>query len=131
MTSASRISAYLILASDSLDFAECTAAVGLEPTDTWVKKVKHPDLPNKEWSFGFKKREFDSIGDALAELVRMLAGHESQIRSFAKKSGCSVSVICNVTIREDPPLYEIGEGQLLAMSQLGADFGMDIIDQSD
>jgi len=127
----SNISAHLVVSSDDLDFAACTAAVGIEPTKTWTGKIDSPLVSKKQWSIGFNRRQFDGVDEALDALLDMTAGHEGRFREFAESSGCRLSVVCAVTIWKDRPVYEITQAQIRWLAGMGARFLLDIFDYSE
>jgi hypothetical protein len=125
-----QISVYLLIYSDDtqMDFDECTAAVGTTPTCTARSKVA--SLPGAEWGIGIEKKEAESIGEVLDEVLIMISNYKDRIVSYANQKGYTVLVICTVTIWAFPPLYELTPSHLREMAELGAEFRMDIYDRS-
>ena len=132
MAMSSEITAHLVVSSDELDFSGCTAAVGIVPTKTWTRPYPYSSdvIPRKQWIFGIEKKGYVSTSDAVAELFRQIGGKEERIRSFALERRCRVTVVCDVTIHEDRPLYELTSEQISNLARLGARFLMDVFDYS-
>jgi hypothetical protein len=132
MAMCSELSASLTISGDHLNFSECTTALGINPTQTWTRPYDYDSnvVPSKQWVFGFEKKVFDSVSDAVAELFQMIYGKEERILSFASNNGYRTTVTCSVAILEDRPLYDLATEQIVNIANIGAEFMMDIYDYS-
>ncbi len=122
----SKISTSIAILGEDLDFAECSAAIGLKPTMEFVRKFDSMVVPKHQWILKCEKQIFESTDDALKELFRKLSGVENRILAYARQHDYRIKISCNVTIREDRPVYELKMETVQKIAQLGASFGMDI-----
>ena len=139
----STLSVHLCLGGFIPDFATCSDALGLEPTSTWTKRrdverlprdsepSRVQPLPQHQWRIGFKKREFESVDDAVAAMLQMVRGHEDRILRYSKDNQLHLVVSCTVTVYEDRPIYGLEAPRIRALAKLGAGFDLDIFDYSE
>ena len=129
----STISASITISGDeNLSFADCTKAVGVEPTKTFVRQFDYDDsvVGARQWSVGFSKQRFESINDAMKAALEKISGAEDRLVEFARRYNYAISISCCVTIYEERPLYELEPEVLQVLARLGATFLLDIIDYS-
>lgn len=126
-----RITTQLTLSGDNLDVEECTKVLGLQPTAVGRAKVRVPGAGGAWWAFGFEKREHYSTDDAVKELLVVIGPHKSAILNFVASHDVRLSLVCNVTITDERPVYELTKEVLAELASWGSDFIMDIFDYSE
>lgn len=122
------ISASLNLDGKTFDFDECSAAVGLAATSTWTRKLEHEAIPEAAWSLGFDKRPYDSVDVAVSAVLEQVEGREAKLLGYAGTHALDISLSCNVFIYEDRPLYSLSPATMKRLSELNAEFCLDIYD---
>jgi hypothetical protein len=60
----------------------------------------------------------------------MVWPHREKVRSFAREHNLSITLVCNVTIFDDRPVYELKPDTMEKLAWFGAEFGLDIFDYS-
>jgi Domain of unknown function (DUF4279) len=126
-----RISTHLTIAGDELDVHECTKAIGLRPTEVGRAKARVPGTGRDWWAFGFEKREHYSTDDAVKELLAAVRPHRKAILDFVASHDVQLSFVCNVTITDERPVYELRTEVLVELASWGAEFAMDVFDYSE
>jgi len=129
----SEISVSLTISGADLDFSHCTAAIGIAPTSTFVRKFDYDSslVPEKQWTIECAKQRYETVDDATRLLLDKLSGLEENISAFASANSYKVEICCSIAIYEDRPLYELGNLTLKRLAKLNADFLMDIVDYSE
>lgn len=126
-----RITASVNLTGDEFDFESCSSAIGITATKTWKRKIPpHPLVPAAAWSVGFTKQPFESVNDAVEAVLKLIENREDKIKAFASRAGLRISLSCSVNIDEERPVYDLSSDTMKRLSDLGANFIMDIFDYS-
>lgn len=132
MTNRDGVSAFLVLSGDSFDPRDCSRAVGLEPTKIWQQRredlARREELANTEWMVGFEKQPFDCLSEAVSAVLARVWEHREGIREYAEQHGLAICMVCNVTIWENAPEYSLTSKVMQRLSELDADFLLDIFD---
>ena len=117
------------------DPAICTTALGMEPSQVWRQTNKYilgqTRLPNICWSVGFTKRPLYSVSEAVDEVLDVIWSKRESIKQFSISEEFQVSIVCNVTIEDDRPVYDLSLKTIQCLAELGCDFCLDIFDYSD
>ena len=126
------LTALLVLSGRDFDVTECTQYVGLKPTETWRQHQKRlkgrADLANTEWSVGVARRPGDSLNDVVETMLDMVWGKRSLLLQYAGRHALKIFCACNVTIWREPPEYFLSVQVIRRLSDLSADFLLDIFD---
>jgi hypothetical protein len=72
-----------------------------------------------------------SISDAIKDILVEILPFKSKLNEYVQANQLEVSLICNVTIQEDRPLYQIENEVIQMLYSINAEFLMDIFDYSD
>ena len=132
---APQISAWLVLSGNDFDSNACTDTIGLQPTSVWRQAHEHlrdrTDLDNMSWSYGYETRRGYDIDEVIQELLNDVRPCAASITQFSLQNKLKVSVTCNVTINSDRPLYKLSPNSMQGISELNAEFLMDIFDYSE
>ncbi|MFK8004069.1 MAG: DUF4279 domain-containing protein [Polyangiales bacterium] len=124
------ISASLNLCGGAFDFEHCSKAIGVAATSTWTRKIEHDAIPEASWSIGFDKRPYDCVDVAVSAVLEQVEGLEERVRAYAKAQALEVSLSCDVFIYKQRPLYSLSPATMKRLSELHAEFRLDIFDYS-
>jgi hypothetical protein len=119
---------------DNFDPTALSHILQITPSEIGIKN----DLkPNKRsvytesfWKY-CKESNFYSVDEAVTALLRSIESKSHTLRTFVADHTLEMAIICNVTIYEDRPVYELGRGTIQKLANLNAEFIMDIFDYSD
>ena len=111
----------------------CTEAFGIEPTEVWRQRHDHvrKSLHTTDcWAVGLKRQPFYSTDDAVRKVLEIVWPLKDKIRNFVREQNLTVTLVCNVTIFGDRPVYGLGADTIEKLAWLEAEFGLDIFDYS-
>ena len=86
---------------------------------------------NMVWSFGVEKVAGYSTDPVVGQVLDSVWPRRDSIAKFADDHKLSISICCNITIHVDRPVYELSPDNVKRMSDLKAQFLMDINDYSE
>ncbi len=126
-----RVRAYFTIAGNDFVAAECTALVGLEPTEAGNRGEtpggRRSPLPWGLWRVAVDRRT-SSFEGPIAELLAILAPHATGLAQVVSRAGVSASVECVVDIFEETLAIELTNETVSAIGKLGAGLSLDVID---
>jgi len=133
--SAPQLRTMLYISGDSINFADLEQLIQKQPTETGVKNEVRPNkkLVHAEsfWKYSEETNHY-SVDDAVSALLNILGGAVSQtLGNYLAEHMLDLSIICNVTIYDDRPVYELSRKTIKELANLDAEFIMDIFDYSD
>jgi hypothetical protein len=130
----SSITTWFVIGGREMDLADCSRAVGLEPSKVWTQTRPElrgrPELNTEEWMIGCANRPLSSVDDAVTEVLKALWPARERIVAYARAHSLSCSIACRVHIRGDiyvdRPEYVLNPRTIAMLSQLDAGFSMDL-----
>jgi len=129
------VTAHFFVAGRDFDSAGVTKSLGLEPTEIWQQPRpelrKRTDLANVCWKYGFKKKPFTSISDAVNEVLEVVWPLRDHVARYVSKNRVQVGIECTVTIHADRPVYELSSTVISRLADLRCEFLLDIFDYLD
>ena len=134
MSSAPTIKIGLCVSGDDLEPEELTFHTGIVPTEIGRKGkcasgAKWPARENF-WVFELRQ-ECYSLDDVMVSLLDMVWHRRQAIIDYVEsKNSSSISLICNITIEDERPVYELSACTMERMVSFNAEFLMDIFDYS-
>lgn len=128
----SKISAALVISGDSLDFEECTKAVGVHPSRVFERTYDYDSelVPAKQWCLAAEKIELESVDDAVVGLLKLVPSRE-RLFQFSEASAYDFEVACTIDVYEDRPLYELSKETIENLFHMKAGFSMEVHDYTD
>lgn len=131
--SSPQISAFFNVSGLDWDPQECTDATNLQATKVWnqPERLVSGGKRRSEWSVGFRRRDFDNVNDAIAEVLNLVWDRRTDLKEFADQRGYSLSVTCHVTIWKERPEFSLSAEVIRRLAWFGCEFLMDIFDYSD
>ena len=125
----SKISASITISGDSLDFDQCSEAMGVQPSSVFERPYDYDSsiVGARQWSLETEKLELESVDDAIACLLKILPPI-SEVSRFIEERGYDLEVVCSVDVYEDRPLYELSKETIAKLFCLKARFSMEIHD---
>jgi len=123
----------IYISGDTLEHEVLTELFGFPPTEIGTKgKLKaNGRTSHNETFWKYSKDIYEySVSDAILILLSELLSNKERLNEYVNTYGLEVSVICNVTITEDRPVYQIEKDVVNMLSSIGAEFLMDIFDYS-
>lgn len=129
----SKISAALVISGDNLDFDTCTAAMGAEPTSTFVRDFDYDStlVSARQWTYETPKDLSESVDDTLQILLQRFLSRLSAVRNYCTEHEYDVEISCSVDVYDDRPLYELSVNTVEVLSVLRARFSMEVHDYTD
>lgn len=130
---APKFSVFINVGSTNWNPEECTRAVGLQPSQVW----RQPDnmvrggQRRSEWSYGFEKRSFYVLDEALGALLDEVWDYREEIRRFGAQDGFDLAITCTVTISKDRPEYTVSARVLGKLAWFECELGLDVFDYSE
>jgi hypothetical protein len=131
------ITNYFTITGLSLDPRECTRLLGIEPTET-SKVVQRgtfldgrPHVREAFWSIEFSKEPSWEIEGGLLRIIDILWPQRRKVVDLLSATGFDASFGTNVTIHASRPLYILSPQTLSRLSYFGAEYGLDIFDNSE
>ncbi|MGF1670613.1 MAG: DUF4279 domain-containing protein [Balneolaceae bacterium] len=127
------ISSLMIIGGNNWNPDDCTNKVGLKPENIWRQPEQYIINGKRriEWIIGFRKKEFYDTNDALLFLFDMIWEHKEKIKSFVNEQKLDLSIICNITIWKDRPLYSFSSEALKKLAWFECELVIDIFDYSE
>ncbi len=123
----------IYISGDALEHKVLTDIFKLPPTEIGSKGELKPNgrTYHNETYWKYSKDIYEySISEAISILLCELLSNKERLNAYVNAYGLEVSVICNVTITEDRPVYQIEKDVVNTLSSIGAEFLMDIFDYS-
>lgn len=124
----------LYISGELFNLDELSSILDFPPTETGTKgtikangKTKHNET---FWKYS-KDIYAYSVSDAIREILDTVVPFRSALTSYVKDKNLEISFICNVTIREDRPIYQLEKEVIQIMACFNAEFLMDIFDYSE
>ena len=124
----------IFISGDSLEHAALTQIFEISPSEIGAKGQlgTNGKTIHSETYWKYSKDIYDySISDALKSLLVEILPHKEHFNEYVKAKELEVCLICNVTIIEDRPIYQIEKEVINMLSSIDAEFIMDIFDYSD
>lgn len=129
-----QITAHFFISGRDFDPVDVTRVLGLDPSEVWHQKRRElkdrTDIPNVCWKYGFKKRPFISIDDAIAEVLAAIWPLRDRLQQWLASHGAQVGIECSASIYKDRPVYELSATTISRLSDLSCEFILDIFDYS-
>ncbi len=125
----SKISASITISGDSLDFGQCSKALGVQPSSVFERPYDYDSamVGARQWSLATEKSELESVDDAIDGLLKLIPS-VSKVSEFLEDGGYDLEIACSVDVYEDRPLYELSKETIEKLFCLKARFSMDIHD---
>lgn len=124
----------IYISGDSFKHEVLTEVLGLSPMEVGTKGELRSNgrTVHNETFWKHSKDIYDySISDALKTLLSEILPNKESLNEYVKANELEISLICNVTITEERPVYQIEKDVIEQLSSIGAEFLMDIFDYSD
>jgi hypothetical protein len=130
-----KISVFLTFSGGvEFDPMDCDRQVGFQSTSVWRQKRREllgrADLCAAEWQFGFDRRDFDDVDDAVTALLNEIWMHRAAIKEYASRSDIRATIAITVMIVDDAPLYRLSRATLSMLGELQVELVVDIFDYS-
>lgn len=129
-----RTNACIVITGDALDPEACTRFLGVIPTEIGVKGTSRPDrrppVPETFWSLDQRGLRLYSTDEVVALVLQPIWPVRDQLRQFVAEHDLKVTVVVNVTINEERPVYELSTETMRKLVEIGAEFALDIFDYS-
>jgi hypothetical protein len=131
---APEVTAHFFISGRDFDPLAVTDVLGIDPSEVWRQHrpelKERPDLPTVCWKYGFKKRRFVSIDDAVSEILEVIWPLRDRVQQWLASNAAQVGVECSVSIYNDRPIYELSATTISRLSELRCEFLLDIFDYS-
>ena len=128
------VGATFTIAGRDFDIDLVTEMLGVKPSSVWHQRHEHlrkrPDLDTTNWSLSAGPRGCYSVSEVIEELLIMVAPLLPKLAAILSTMHARASVVANVTVLEDRPLYELSPLALRGLAELNCDFLLDIHDES-
>lgn len=131
---APRISTHFYIAGWDFDTDNCTAVVGVEPSE--VRRQKHSelrarkDIPNVSWNLGRIRTDSYSVSESVDEILDLIWPSRDRVKDFVDGKELVIGIACTVTIRVDRPVYDLSTTTIRRLAELSCEFILDVIDYS-
>ncbi len=135
MSESPLITVRFVIGGRDFDPNDVSRAIGLEPTRVW--HATHKAVINDtrfntvSWCIGYEKLPLYSTDEAVKQVLKLIWPHREPIGRYLRHGKVSATLVCNVTIWEDRPVYELSADTMQRLSALGCEFVLDIFDYSD
>jgi len=109
---------------------DLTSLSGIMPYKTSIRKKakkEREEAFENSWSFKVEKKCY-SIDEAINKLLDHIWIKRHEFILFASDNNLEITILCNVHIDRDSPVYELNSSTLKQISQLNASLLMDIYD---
>ncbi len=124
----------IYISGESFDPKALNELLNMSSTDNGIKGQEKANgkSVHQETFWKLSKDIYEySISDALKEVLLEILPLKDQLNEYVQANQLEVSLICNVTIQEDRPLYQIESEVIQMLSSINAEFLMDIFDYSE
>lgn len=124
----------IYISGEAFDLKTLNELLTISSTDNGIKGQEKANGKSvyRETFWKYSKDIYEySINDALKEVLLEIIPQKNQLNEFVQTNQLEVSLICNVTIREDRPLYQLESDVIQMLSSINAEFLMDIFDYSE
>jgi hypothetical protein len=120
---------------EGLNPADCTLALGLEPTTAERKGDSRPNgrpvVRESRWAVETDRRRVYTVNEPLVELLDKLWPCRHKIVRLLEKPQVSAIFSVSVTIHDERPEYCFPPATLQRLAEIGAELCLDIYDYSD
>lgn len=125
-----RILSTFYIEGKNLDRAECTAAVGREPSNFLDERVRgrmipggRPNVLPPSWSLRVVHEPTLELDPCIGELLAMLWPRCAQIKALLSSSSYIASIDTHVIVFEQAPICELTPVTLARLAELGLTWG--------
>lgn len=123
-----------VIAGRDIDPDDVTRTVGLEPTRLWHATnetvLKDPRMSTVNWSVGRRNVASYEVDEAVRQVLDIVWPHREGIQHYRRSREAKACLVCNVTIREDRPVYSLSAETMSRLAALDCEFVLDIYDYS-
>ena len=129
------INVAFVIAGRDFDPQDVTRAIGLEPTNVWHATndavINDARMDTVNWSVGREKLALYSTDEAVREVLEIVWPNREAILQYLNASRVSATLVCNVTIWEDRPVYELAAETMSRLATLDCEFALDLFDYAE
>lgn len=134
MTSSPLITAKFWIGGKDLDISEITQVIGVEPSGVWYQRRpelrERRDLDDSGWYVGFENRALYDTDEAVRNVLETIWPVRDKVRSYLDIGKGRASMLVNVTIHEERPIYGLSADTMERLAYLRCEFCMDLFDYS-
>ena len=128
------INVEFVIAGRDFDPQTLTNTIGLVPTRvkhvTNVAVINDPSMDTVIWTIGSKDLNVYSTDEAVQKVLEIIWPNREAILQYLNANRVSAALVCNVTIWEDRPLYDLTVETMKRLITLNCEFIMDVFDYS-
>ena len=128
-----RITTTFCITGDPLNFAECTEAVGMEPTSIQEKRTRgrwlpsgRPNILPAEWCLEVIHEPSYDVDQCVTELLDLIFPRVEQIKALLTREPYSAGFLTCVTVFEDRPIYSLSASNIKRLAAFNLSWDLDI-----